>query len=579
MARRVRFTAVLVVIAVLCVPILADLSPSVYADSTTANVTVIIVIDNSGSMLDNDPEDLRFATARMFIRLLDIGDRVAVVVFADNAEDSTDLLTIASEADRNVVLAAAVDRPVVSGTNMNAAFEQTASFLQQDASGNRQYVMFLTDGWPELEKLKPGDPVFDEWWGETVKFARAGGAPVLGVALNMTSGSTRYLEELVASTDGTVFEAGDSTQLADAYLAIFGQLKGRTVLEPLIVHPSREYLFEVPPLIQRAYFIILSDEEPSATVSVYNSPANADVWTDRRFAVISAEPGEDGYLQPGEWRIILEKPASDVRAILVSRFGLTITAPLVGVAPVNEPFIVTAHLSELLDDGSIALLSPDVMELEVQPPSDSPIDRMPMNDDGVEGDVCANDLLYSYAYGHTSENGTYEYTVTAHHNGMVTTASGSHELIPFPDIAIDSPEARRYTVRDEDSLDIRVRMTLEEKNIELPGATIVATLKRPDATYDNVELDYVDGIYAGNVDIAESGEYALHVEMQGVYQGVAAHADSEVAFEWSQIGGWPTIATSLMLGLLLVGFGALRFLWRRNPESKLETPRTHNTSS
>jgi Mg-chelatase subunit ChlD len=563
MARCVRISVTLVVIAVLCNPLLENVVTSAYAETAPANVTVVIVIDNSGSMLENDPDDLRFAAARMFIRLLDVGDRVAIVTFAKDASDSTELLTIASETDRDVALAAAADRPVTGGTNMNAAFEKSASLLRQDTSGNQQYVLFLTDGWPGVPDLQPGDSGFDAWWEDTVEFAHAGGAPVLGVALNMTSGSTRYLEEVVAATGGAVFEADDSTQLVHAYLAIFGQLKGRTVLEPSTVVSNEVYGLEVPALIKRAYFVAISDEEPSATVSVDGSPADAEVWVDRRFTVISADPGEDGHVQPGEWLISLDQPASDVRAILVSRFALTITAPIAGVAPLKKPVLVSAFLSELQDDGSLVELAPDAMELEVRPPGNDIVDRLPMNDDGKAGDAHANDGLYSRAYGNTSERGTYEYAITAHREGVVTTASGSIDLIPFPDLTVESPEARRYTVRDVNDLDISARITLEGRDFDLPGATVTATLTRPDATSEMVELAYEDGTYVGNVDIEENGEYALQVEMQGVYQGVAADANREVAFEWRLIEGWPTIATTLLLGLLLVGFGVARFLLRR----------------
>jgi Mg-chelatase subunit ChlD len=562
MILRVRMATIVLLAIALSGLYLVPSTLSARAEETSANVTVIIVLDNSGSMLDNDPDDLRFAAARLFIRLLDIGDRVAMVVFSDDARDSTGLVTIASEADREDVLAAVADRPAGGATNMNAAFEQAASLLQQDPSGNRQYVLFLTDGWPELANLRPGDPGFDAWWEQTLEFARAGGAPVLGVALNLTGGPMRYLEEVVAATGGAVFAADDSTQLADAYLAVFGHLKGRTVLEPSTVPSNQEYWFEVPPLIQRAYFVIVSDGEPSAAVSVDGSPVDADIWPDRRFIVIRASPGDDAYVPQGEWRITLDEPATNVHAILISRFQVVITAPLARVAPLDEPLLITAFLSEFLDDGSLVRLTPDVMELEIRPPGNAIVDRLPMNDDGEAGDARPNDRLYSRAYGNTSERGTYEYSVTAHREGIMTTASGSVQLVPFPDIAIESPEARRYDVRGDDSLDIRVRITLEGEPIDLPGATVTAALTGPDGIVEPVDMAEANGAYVGSVEIAERGDYSLLAEMEGVYEGALAHAQQEVAFEWREPPRRPTAATVVLIGLLIVVYAAIGYLRR-----------------
>jgi Mg-chelatase subunit ChlD len=541
---------------------------SARAEEISANVTVVMVLDNSGSMgpepgwLGNDPDGVRFAAARMFIRLLDIGDRVAVVMFADDARESTGLVTIASEADREDVLAAVADRPAGGATNMNAAFERTASLLRQDSSGNRQYVLFLTDGWPELTNLKPGDPGFDAWWGQTLDFARAGGAPVLGVALNMTGGSMRYLEELVAVTGGAVFEADDSTLLAEAYLAVFGQLKGRTVLEPTTVPSNQDYRFEIPSLIQWVYFVAVSDGEPSATVSVDGSLVDADIWPDRRFVVIRSSPGDEERVPQGEWRVTLDEPATDVHAILISRFQVVVTAPLARVAPLGEPLLITAFLSEMGDDGSLVRLTPDAMELVARPPDGAIVDRHPMNDDGEAGDARANDGLYSLTFGNTSERGTYEYTVTAQREGTMTTASGSIELVPFPDIAIESPEARRYDVRGDDVLDVRVRITLEGEPFDLPGATVTAVLTGPDGIVEPVDMTEADGAYVGSLGIAERGDYSLLAEMEGVYEGTLAHARQEVAFEWREPPRRPTAPTVVLIVLLIGVYGAIRYLRR-----------------
>ncbi|HID85805.1 MAG TPA: VWA domain-containing protein, partial [Anaerolineae bacterium] len=66
-----------------------------------AQVAVILILDNSGSMADNDPTDLRFTAAKLFVALLDEGDAVGIILFSTESHPLTDgLVTIHSAADK-----------------------------------------------------------------------------------------------------------------------------------------------------------------------------------------------------------------------------------------------------------------------------------------------------------------------------------------------------------------------------------------------------------------------------------------------------------------------------------------------
>jgi len=53
------------------------------AQVRSEDIDVVLVIDSSGSMKDNDPEDIRISAAKLFVDLSEQEDRVAVVNMSD----------------------------------------------------------------------------------------------------------------------------------------------------------------------------------------------------------------------------------------------------------------------------------------------------------------------------------------------------------------------------------------------------------------------------------------------------------------------------------------------------------------
>ena len=50
------------------------LAPPASAEAPPEGVSIMLILDNSGSMKTNDPNGLRFTAARLFLALLDEGD-------------------------------------------------------------------------------------------------------------------------------------------------------------------------------------------------------------------------------------------------------------------------------------------------------------------------------------------------------------------------------------------------------------------------------------------------------------------------------------------------------------------------
>lgn len=114
--------------------------------SGAARLSVVLIIDSSGSMTLNDPQRLRVEAAKAFIDAAQPGDEIGVVDFADDARLLAAVTLIQSAADRNA-LKAAVDGVRASGsTNINAALNMGFAALSDAGVTGGGAAILLTDG-------------------------------------------------------------------------------------------------------------------------------------------------------------------------------------------------------------------------------------------------------------------------------------------------------------------------------------------------------------------------------------------------------------------------------------------------
>jgi Mg-chelatase subunit ChlD len=119
------------------------------------NISVVLLIDNSGSMAQTDPASLRLAAASQLVDLLEEGDEISVVLFADDSTVLVPLTKVPDVASKEAIKAGL--RPVtpLGSTNMRAGLEAGLAELEKGSNSIR-FAIFLTDGelypvnWPNL---------------------------------------------------------------------------------------------------------------------------------------------------------------------------------------------------------------------------------------------------------------------------------------------------------------------------------------------------------------------------------------------------------------------------------------------
>ncbi|WP_136688982.1 vWA domain-containing protein [Halorhabdus amylolytica] len=110
--------------------------------SSTASVDVMLVIDSSGSMSWNDPEEFRKQAAKEFVSALIDGDRAGVVDFDGDAEVAQELTT--DFGDVNVTVESL---DANGGTNIGAGVQAANDHFASASDDSRsQVAILLTDG-------------------------------------------------------------------------------------------------------------------------------------------------------------------------------------------------------------------------------------------------------------------------------------------------------------------------------------------------------------------------------------------------------------------------------------------------
>jgi von Willebrand factor type A domain/Bacterial TSP3 repeat len=112
------------------------------SDPNAKPADVVLVIDSSGSMVQNDPSNLRLTAARNFVQSMKSTDRVAVVDF-----DSAARTAIGFSNNKTLISNAIGTIDSSGGTDIGAGIQQALSlFSTLGSTSSNKAVILLTDG-------------------------------------------------------------------------------------------------------------------------------------------------------------------------------------------------------------------------------------------------------------------------------------------------------------------------------------------------------------------------------------------------------------------------------------------------
>lgn len=498
------------------------------AAQASENVAVLFIIDNSGSMAENDSSGLRFTAAKLFISLLDKGDMAGALLFSSSAQALTDgIIEITGETQRQSLIDAIEKQSGDGWTDVRAAFAKANEMFAASDLGDREtIIVFLTDGEPAIENEYA---TFEQ---EALDEAGKLGIPIKSIALTPDA-ETPFLVRLVSQTNGSIESAVSANQLLDAFLNILGGLKDRAVLgsgsNTAPGSASVEIDLTLAPYIDAVSFVISKSSKVSAQLL---NPNGSEIHENSSGVIQFIE--EDDFvvvrsnsIQPGKWQFSLKgNGIVQARAIVNSRLRTSVISPET-LYETGKPMPVVVNLFEEQANGEkIKIIGEASFSALIIRPDGSQESLDTFYDDGTNGDAEAGDGDFSRLYVNNELPGAYSIEVVGRKSDVPVSAKSQVLMVPFPRIVLDEPSAALYNFKGQ-AIPLQVHLEGTESPV-LDSGGIQAIIRTPSGRTIVQNLVTSGTKFSADLKPTEDGQYTIEFQGGGAkYQGMPFTATIE----------------------------------------------------
>ncbi|UCH86794.1 MAG: VWA domain-containing protein [Dehalococcoidia bacterium] len=282
---------------------------------------VVLVIDNSGSMAQTDPASLRFAAASQLVDLLEDGDEMSVVLFADDSIVLVPLTRVTDVTTKESIKVRLRPLAPAGNTNMRTGLETGLEELEKGSNSIR-FAIFLTDG-----ELHPPDwPNFSAQKQEAERNAVLALAASFGerkwglFPVSLASAvESEFLQKLAENGGGLYREAPEASELTLVFQEIFAAKK-LDVFEVLFSDclapgEERSVTFPVHSFVSTLSLFVTypSDLRPAVMVADPGGEPVAPAGTDARYDAFSIEEPPRG-----TWTVTIAGPTEGESCLTIS---------------------------------------------------------------------------------------------------------------------------------------------------------------------------------------------------------------------------------------------------------------------
>jgi len=249
---------------VITVPLVADetIAPEDDIEGTVSGVDkdIILVLDNSGSMKQNDPDFLTSQAVSEFINALDDYTRVAIIIFDQNVNLALPFTLVSSGSKASILDHLDMINYRGQFTNSPNAIERAIYELKNNARENaRKIIVFLTDG-----IVDTGNAAADEEKGRWLKNSLAPDAADAGIsifAIAFTEAADfQLIQSLAQTTRGEYYRAiraEDVHRVFTQINAIINEIENKA-------EPAPQISQQPPPVQQPIVITVPAQPSPAA---------------------------------------------------------------------------------------------------------------------------------------------------------------------------------------------------------------------------------------------------------------------------------------------------------------------------
>ncbi len=365
---------------------------------------VRILIDISGSMKHNDPQNLRAPALRLLTRLLPNGARAGVWTYGQYVNMLVPHGEVTPAWKDQAERAASRINSFGLFTNIEDAMQKaTRDWIDADGNSQRSLIM-LTDGFVDISK----DPALnvmarDRIVNKILPRLRDAKVKIYTIALSGEADHT-LLRQLSAATDGWSEEADDAVKLQRIFLHLFEKATNPDTL-PLVGNRV-----QVDNSIEEITFLVFSDPQGKPTELVdphrqrfgmANAPKQVRWHRDTGYDLITITKP-----QPGEWHILGPEDA-DNRVMVVTNLKLRTTQLPNNLSVEDAPY----YFVQLIQDGEVIRRKEflDLVKVTLRQRQQGGEEwEWRLLDDGKGADTAAGDGIFSQKLSESMKEGRHE---------------------------------------------------------------------------------------------------------------------------------------------------------------------------
>ena len=234
-------------------------------------ITVVLVIDDSGSMAETDPNQRRGLGGRLLIERLFPEDQIATVLFSSHARVVRTVSPIGTDENRDHTKSSFKLLQASGATDMLDALNKAFIELEQDSTENPKLVVFLTDG----QLLLPdGESQADRLaFEDLLKSYRGNEWPIFPISFGVDV-DTQFLKNVAEITGGETCDAPNDSELVACFQTVldtFKQTERVLEVQPICLAAGEavDYPVHVDPYA-RQLSIVLAREDSSVETAVFD---------------------------------------------------------------------------------------------------------------------------------------------------------------------------------------------------------------------------------------------------------------------------------------------------------------------
>jgi uncharacterized protein (TIGR03503 family) len=462
---------------------------------TDRQLDVRVLIDVSGSMKKNDPQNLRQPALRLLAGLLPDGIMAGVWIFDRDVTAIAPLQLVDDAWRQRAIQASQNIHSLGQFTHIEGGLQVAVGDWYQPDPNKDRHLILLTDGMVDVSQ-NPADSLAsrERIFGDILGDLKAAGAKVHSIALSQRA-DLKLLQILSRETSGLNEAINNADRMQRVFMRLFQQAGKPDTL------PLKDNRFQVDAGIREATVILFTGQRGDETrlidpahreFSARALPNNIRWHSDQGYELITIKTPE-----PGEWQLVADMDP-DNRVMVVTDLKMHLNElPVICLAEQRPE--IRVHFSskgEKLTDADfvkIVTVSGEII-------GGSQVNSFQLKPAETPGDFVLAAPLPDQA-------GRYQLVITG--QGGTFSREARHQFEVRPALSLsrqdEAEQARVYLeIAPETLSDVRIRAQLQTAQGELPQIVLPVQLNRYEVDVSTLGF---------------SGEASLQLRVEGSHRG------------------------------------------------------------